>query len=107
MIRLELPYLFDPNTPLNATSDTLPCPEAHYGFFVYFIAHFLAVLKKESDKAAVFQNMASAALSRLVAANRRTKVSGQRNLGKIHPRQGDLVRFNRPIRTSGGFIITG
>jgi len=107
MIRLELPYLFDPNTPLNATSDTLPCPEAHYGFFVYFIAHFLAILKKESDKAAVFQNMASAALSRLVAANRRTKVSGQRDLGKIHPRQGDLIRFNRPIRTSGGFIITG
>lgn len=107
MIRLELPYIFDPNTPTNATSDTLPCAEAHYGFFKYYIAFFLATLKKENDKAGTFKELAASALSKMIASNRRIKKSGQRNLGKILPRQEELDRFNRPVRTSGGFIITG
>lgn len=107
MIRLELPYIFDPKNPTNATTDTLPCSVSHYGFFKYFIAYFLAILKKETDKKDTFKELAASALSKMIASNRRIKKSGQRNLGKIIPRQGELDRFNRPVRTSGGFIITG
>ena len=107
MIRVEVPYLFDPPALQNATSDTPLMPVAHYVFLKYYIAHFLAVIKEDFDKASIHQQSAVLALNKMVLANRKRKESGQRNLGKILPRQKDTRRQDFPVRTISGFLITG
>ena len=105
MARLELPYILDPPSLANDTVAPL-MPEAHFPFLVYYIAHFLSLLKEDFDKATRMEAQAAASLVKMALANRKRMTSGTRSQGKIYARRGDLKRNEEPLKTEQGFIIS-
>lgn len=110
LIRVEYDYLFKPSALTNAASEE-PLVPIQYRQVLADIAYFYLLQSKHNGSMESSTRMSQAAglikngLQAMATEHRHRMIIHGQRFGVIQPRQSNLGRFRRPLRTESGFII--
>lgn len=105
-IRCDFTYIAKPADLIDSGSQEPVVPHQFRKLLADW-ALFLLLSDKEDTKARDAFELAARGLIGMAREHRRQSLRmSQSNFGKIYPRQNQLSRWHRPLRTSSGLIIT-
>lgn len=104
LIRAEYDYLVLP-TPLTTGATEEPLVPWQWRRVLADWVTFWTMIDKSDDRADGAGLAARNGVTAMAAENRHKLAAFGRGFGQIRPRQEDLTRFDRPVRTSAGLII--